>query len=92
MAYRVDGKNWKPMTNILESDPAYEAELYRWDDTEDMFRGRRPTEAAKCTHLWRAALPGNLPVGVHQIEVQATDAFGKTYVQTSSYRIEEPKF
>lgn len=90
--YRVDSKNWKPMINILESDPAYEAELYRWDDTDKMFRGRRPTESAKCTHLWRAPLPGNLGVGEHQIEVQATDAFGKTYIQKSTYRIEEPQF
>jgi hypothetical protein len=90
--YRVDGKNWKPMNYIMEPDPAYEAELFRWDNTEELFPGRRPTEPATCTHLWKAALPGNLGVGTHEIEVRATDLFDKTFIQKSSYRIEEARF
>lgn len=89
---RVDNGAWKPMQHILEPDPAYLAELLHWDETEKMFKGRRPTEPANCTHLWRIHLPGDIGVGGHQIEVRATDMYGKTHVQKSTYRIEEPTF
>lgn len=89
---RVDNGIWKPMHYILEPDPAYLAELLRWDETEEMFKGRRPTEPANCTHLWRIHLPGDIGVGSHHVEVRATDMYGKTVTQQSTYRIEEPKF
>lgn len=92
LSYRIDNGNWKPMRYSEEPDPAFVSELYKWDDADELFRGRRPTEPANCTHLWRAPLPGNLGVGQHQIEVRATDVFGRTFVHKSSYRIEEPKY
>lgn len=90
--YRIDDGKWKPMKYTLEPDPAFVDELYKWDGTENMFRGRRPTEPANCTHLWKAPLPESIGIGTHQIEVEATDPFGRTFTQKSTYRIEEAKF
>lgn len=90
--YRVDGGKWKPMKHIIEPDPAFVSELFKWDEADEMFRGRRPTEPANCNHLWRAPLSEKIGIGVHQIEVQATDPWGKVFVEKSAYRIEEAKF
>ncbi|TDQ11515.1 calcineurin-like phosphoesterase C-terminal domain-containing protein [Pedobacter metabolipauper] len=90
--YRIDNENWKPMRYIVEPDPAYIAELYRWDTADILFPGRRPTEPANCTHLWWAQLTNDRPLGTHSIEVRAKDDYGQTFVQKSSFRIEESKY
>lgn len=88
--YRIDDGDWKPMRYTVEPDPAYVAELYRWDTATELFAGRRPTEPANCTHLWSAPLPNrDKALGVHRIEVRATDDYGRTFTQESTYRIEE---
>lgn len=89
---RIDGKEWKTMKRVEEADPAYISELYAWDRSDTLIAGRRPTEPAICTHLWRTQLPGNLPVGEHTLEVQATDLFGKVHTTKTTYRIEEPRY
>ncbi len=53
-----------------------------------LFHGRRLTTYANSLHLWKMRLPENLGVGTHQIEVRATDPFGRKFLQKSSYRIE----
>ncbi|SEK26168.1 calcineurin-like phosphoesterase C-terminal domain-containing protein [Parapedobacter koreensis] len=88
--YRVDNDEWKPMNHIEEPDPDFVWSLYRWDITEELMPGRRPSNAVTSTHLWRANVPTNLPIGVHQIEVRATDMFGRTFTQQSTYRLAEP--
>ncbi|MGN7723702.1 calcineurin-like phosphoesterase C-terminal domain-containing protein [Chitinophaga sp. 22620] len=89
---RIDNGDWKRMTYSEEGDPAFISELYKWDDSDSLFRGRRPTTYANSLHLWKMRLPENLGVGTHQIEVRATDPFGRKFLQKSSYRIEEPTF
>jgi hypothetical protein len=89
---RIDDKPWKAMKFVGGSDPAFINELYKWDDADTLMRGRRPTEPGNSTHLWTAPLPENIGLGDHKIEVRATDVFGRTFVQESSYRIENPKW
>jgi len=86
--YRIDDDEWKPMRYSKQPDPAYVAELYRWDTADTLFPGRRPTEPADCTHLWWAPLSNNRSLGTHTIEVRATDDYGQVFVQKSSFRIE----
>lgn len=88
---RIDNRPWKAMKFVGGSDPAFVAELYKWDMADTLLRGRRPTEPGNSTHLWTAPLPENLGLGEHKIEVRATDVFGQTFIQESSYRIENPK-
>lgn len=89
--YRVDQGDWKPMKNIKAQDPAYEVSLYEWDLSDELLAGRRGSNAIESTHLWYARIPTKLDVGNHTIEIQATDMFGNSYTQKSSYRVALPK-
>ncbi len=89
--YRVGNGEWKKMVYVEEADPAYENELYKWDTTEELLSGRRPSNPENCTHLWRGPVPRGLAVGEHQIDVRATDMFGKTFTQTGKIRYAQPK-
>ncbi len=88
--YRVDDGEWELMERIEEQDPGYEASVYAWDTATDLpGGGRRGSNAIPSTHLWRGNIPTRLDAGVHTIEVQATDQFGKMHTGTSSYRLEK---
>lgn len=43
----------------------------------------------KSSHLWRAELPKDLPVGVHTLEVTTTDRYGRTFKQTKTFEVVE---
>jgi hypothetical protein len=91
MECRIDDKPWKPMRYTLAADPYFEVQNMLWDESDTLFKGRRPTESADCKHLWTAPLPCDIGIGTHSIEVRGTDMFGRTFTQKSSYRIEEPR-
>jgi len=88
--YRIDDGDWRPMHYIEAPDPDFLWQLYRWDTTNKLMPGRRPSNAVNSTHLWRGNIPTNLPVGEHRIEVRATDMFGRTFTQHGTYRLAEP--
>lgn len=90
MECRIDDGPWKPMKYSLEADPYFLVQNMLWDETDTLFKGRRPTESADCKHLWKAPLPCNIGAGAHNIEVRGTDMFGRVFTQKSAYRIEEP--
>jgi hypothetical protein len=90
--YRIDDKPWKDMKFVGGADPAFLAKGNEWDLADTLMKGRRPTNAGDCTHLYTAPLPENLGTGQHKIEVRGTDIFGRTFTQTSSYRIENTKW
>lgn len=85
--FRIDSGKWKKMSYVLEQDPNFLSTLHKWDNTETLLIGRRPSTAAECKHLWRAAIPMNLTVGEHLIEVKATNTFGKIFNQSKGFRI-----
>lgn len=87
--YRIDNGRWKKMTMIDDYDPAYYKYMQDWDFATEVKQLRRPSNAQKCRHLWFSKIPSKLPVGKHIIEVRATDMFGRTFTQTSSYEIKE---
>lgn len=88
--YRLDNGDWKPMTYTREADPRYVAALYRWDASEKLMPGRRPSNPVKSTHLWSVAFPNTKVEGTHTIEVRAKDMFGRTFTQTKTFRVEKP--
>ncbi|MFT2009989.1 calcineurin-like phosphoesterase family protein [Pontibacter sp. 13R65] len=91
MMYRIDNGEWKEMQYQKDYDPVFMHSLQEWDYTEELIPGRRPTNAAHSTHLWRGTIPTNLQPGEHSIEVKVTDMFGRTFTQKGSYRIEALK-
>lgn len=87
--FRVDGGDWMPMHQMLAPDPALTTENAR-DDLADALRGYdRSPEASPSPHLWRGALPTNLAVGTHRIEVRAFDAWRGELRADTSYRLED---
>ncbi|AKD03700.1 calcineurin-like phosphoesterase family protein [Pontibacter korlensis] len=89
--YRVDNGEWKAMEHQKEYDPVFVHSLQEWDYAEELLPGRRPSNATQSTHLWRGSIPTKLEPGEHIIEVRATDMFGRTFTQQSSYRIVSSK-
>jgi hypothetical protein len=86
--YRVDGGEWKPMKKVLQPDPSLLAENVR-DDEADALRGYdRSPEAEPSPHLWRAALPTNLAIGEHEVEVREFDRWRDEQRATTRYRLE----
>lgn len=88
--YRVGGGDWNKMSYVEDVDPSYEALLYRWDVTETLMPGRRPSNGVESTHLWRGGFPANLALGEHTIEIRATDMFGRQFIETKKIKVQQP--
>lgn len=88
--FRVDDGAWKPMTRVERADPRLLGENVR-DDEAPVLRGfDRSPEAEPSTHLWRGALPTDLAVGAHRIEVRAFDPWRGEQHATTTYTLQEP--
>ena len=86
--YRVDDGEWKPMRKVLQPDPNLLAENVR-DDEANALRGYdRSPEAEPSPHLWRGALPTNLAVGEHAVEVREFDRWRGEQRAEITYRLE----
>lgn len=85
--YSIDGGEWKPMEYMEAADPAYLSVLHKFDHTEKLLNGKRPSHAEQSTHLWWVKIPFKLSTGKHEVKVRATDRYGKTYEQQGSYTI-----
>ena len=84
---RIDNGEWKEMHYMEDYDPTYLLEVYQWDTTEELLDGRRPSNPVKSTHLWRGGIDAKLEKGIHTIEVEATDMFGKKHYGKKTYYI-----
>lgn len=87
--YRVDDGEWRPMRRVEAPDPRLLAENVA-DDHADALRGYdRSPEATPSSHLWRGALPTELEVGTHRVEVRAFDPrLGEQHARID-YRLDE---
>jgi hypothetical protein len=85
--YRIDNGEWKKMNYMPANDPAFLDVLHKWDYTETLLSGRRPSDAAESKHLWKAAVPNKLTPGEHLVEVKATDMYGKRFTQTKKIQV-----
>jgi len=89
--YRIDDSKWSPMSYVKDSDPSYMSKLYKWDLTDQLMRGRRPSNGVESTHLWSGSIPArNLELGPHKIQIRATDMFGNVFTQEQFFNVEEP--
>ncbi|MEZ6117849.1 MAG: calcineurin-like phosphoesterase C-terminal domain-containing protein [Pirellulaceae bacterium] len=91
-----ENDEWQPMTYAEELDPAYTATFEREEAARAAIKatGTDPntqwlglTKPKASTHLWKAKLPANLPVGTHWIHIKATDDFGQTFLDQRSIRV-----
>src|SRR5690606_38355240 len=86
--YRIDGGPWRPMAKVLQPDPRLLAENAR-DDAAGASRGYdRWQEAAPSHHLWRGALPTDLAIGEHLVEVRFMDPWRGEQRAKTTYRLD----
>lgn len=88
---RIDGADeWIELEKVEQGAPRYLAAI----EAEVAVAGRtwrdlpNPT---RCKHLWRAHLPTDLERGLHMLEVEAQDAFGRTQTAWRTFRVERWK-
>lgn len=89
--YRIDNGPWKPMTRVVQPDPALLVENMRDDEAQRLRGYDRSPEATPSPHLWRGALPTDLALGEHRIEVRAQDRWRGEVTATTRYRLEDAK-
>jgi C terminal of Calcineurin-like phosphoesterase len=87
---RVDDRAWNPIRRILGWDPSYADAFLAQDATDHPSAGPRLPDPALCYHLWRGALPADLAVGRHRVEVRATSPEGQLYSAERPLEIVEP--
>jgi hypothetical protein len=87
--FRVDAGQWKTMSQVRLPDPGLLAENVR-DDSAGALRGYdRSPEAVPSRHLWRGALPTDLAVGEHRIQVRVQEQERGERTATTTYRLQE---
>ena len=85
--YRVNNGEWKKMKWDPTVDYNYMETIVRIDKAEITNIGNRPSAPEISTHIWSVRLPNKLQVGTHQIEVRATDLYGNTFIEKSSFEV-----
>lgn len=89
--YRVGEGEWKKMTKEATFDPSFYAKVLRWDLSDSLLQGRKPSNPVNSPHLWKGTLPFDIGMGTHQVQIRVKDMFGRVYTDQKSYRIEKKK-
>lgn len=87
--FRVDDGDWTPMRRVDAADPGMLAENRRDDEARALRGYDRSPEATPSAHLWRGALPTDLGVGAHRVEVRTSDAWRGELRAGTTYRLED---
>ena len=85
--YRIDNGEWKEMDYTESIDPDYTNDVLKWDTTQELFTGRRPSNPEASKHIWTAPFSRKLELGTHEVEVRAKDRYGKTYTAKSTFEV-----
>lgn len=88
--YKVADNEWQPMQKVEESDPFVAQLRQKWDTSESLLPGKRPSNPIESTHLWSAGVPNDLPLGKQTIQVRVTDMFGQQYFDSYEYKVVKP--
>ena len=86
--YRVGDGDWRPMRRVDRADPRLVIENVRDDTTPELRGFDRSPEADLSSHLWRGALPTDLPLGAHAVEVRVFDPWHGERRASTAYRLD----
>ena len=76
---RFDDGEWKKMSHEFIPDPGFVRQRKLWEDPAVKMEGKMPSRPGNSKHIWKANIPGDLNQGLHKIEVEATDLFGRSH-------------
>lgn len=86
--YRIDQQEWKKMNKEETFDPAHYAKVQKYDLSQTLLEGRRPSNPVNSPHLWSARIPSNLSVGEHHVEIRTKDRFQRVFSTVKAFRVE----
>ncbi|MBB1150217.1 calcineurin-like phosphoesterase C-terminal domain-containing protein [Myroides sp. NP-2] len=86
--YRFDQQEWKKMKREVTLDPALYAKVQKYDLSDTLLDGKRPSNPVNSPHLWSARIPANLSVGTHQVEIRTKDMFERVFSTVKTFRVE----
>ncbi len=86
--YRIDQQEWKKMARAATMDPALYAKVQKYDLSDTLLDGKRPSNPVNSPHLWSARIPANLSVGIHQVEIRTKDMFERVFSTVKTFRVE----
>lgn len=86
--YRIDGDKWEAMKYDETLDPNFVLSVFKWDTTQNIFPGRRPSNPEMSKHIWAADFPKKLSLGKHKLEVRTTDRYGNRFSATEEFEVQ----
>ena len=89
--YRFDQGEWKAMDYTETFDPDYLYNLQNWDKSSELPIGKRPSNPEMSRHLWSAPFSNKLPLGVHTVEIRATDQYNRVHTTSQTFEVKEGK-
>jgi len=79
---------WIMLKKVMETDPFYSATRQR-EISGQLSPRSHLSGPIKSDHLWKGNLPEGIAPGSHLIEINATDAYGKTHLGKRIIRVTE---
>ena len=86
--YSIDGGEWKPMEYTETFDPGFVESVLKWDSTEKLFPGRRPSNPELSKHIWTGGFGNKLTLGKHKVQVRATDMYGNKFSAEDEFDVQ----
>ncbi len=86
--YRIDGGKWEEMEYDETIDPNFALSVFKWDATEKILPGRRPSNPEMSKHIWEADFPKKLSLGKHTVEVKAVDMYGNEFSASEEFEVQ----
>lgn len=80
-----DSEMWREMEKVWEPNPIQQTLFER--DAKLELPYRPLSKGTICQHLWRIPLPAETPVGIHRVEIEATDMYGHVHRGSTTVRV-----
>lgn len=88
LEYRIDDGDWKAMEFNETIDPTFAQTVYKWDTTNQLFEGRRPSNPTLSSHIWVGGFTNKLTTGPHKVEVRVVDMFGQEFTTSETFEVQ----
>jgi len=69
-------------------DPNFANSVFKWDSTDKIFPGRRPSNPEQSKHIWVGGFGNKLTLGKHKVEVKALDMYGNEFSASQEFEVQ----